>query len=1083
MEKQDKINLLLVEDNRDDVEIITHEIKKAGFDAEVFWTDQWDKVEKQIKKEAPDILITDYRLENFTGDDVLSLVKKYKPEIPVIVVSAALPDDVALKVIQRGALDYISKNQLSKLGFAIYRALENIKYRKQINTLLKESIEIRKNQEILINQLPGAVISLMCDEILTMTYCSPQWKELTGYDPSQFLFNYSYSLIDIITEEDREFVKKRILQEKQAGKNIELRMRILDAHQKQRWLQMYGTYTLTEERQFRMDAFLQDITISIEQQNELHEKIVLLENLIKTPTEFAIFILKKSGPGWFDYYPQLYSPSLQNILDLNEEEIKDFSRWLAGIDKEEQERLMEKYVKPVNRGHFSHVFSYTTPSGKKRYISVQATALLDAENNPSNIYGIIKDVTQEYESSVQIKKNISLLRRMYHSAPMGFTFISLDGLIQDINNAKCSMLGYTKEELLNTSVFDLFSPGQNIPLQELEEKARQGKTITLHFIKLKKKNGNDLIVDLYLSPILDKDGNLTGTLSVSVDQTEKYREYLARDILAKVGESAVKSENLREFLEDIRKFISTALDTRNFFIAFYDEEEDTLELKISYDEKDAFEKVPAQGTLSKWVIQSGKPLLIKEKEIIQWIQEEKIKKVGTIPRCWLGVPLKDRNNKAYGILTLQSYSDEEKYTENDLMFLELLSSQISLFIENNIQKEQLKKREKELTEAQKKAEESDKLKSAFLANISHEVRTPMNAIIGFAQLIQDEATESETIQEFTRYIIRNSRILLNHIEDIIDISRIESGEFEISLAPVRLESIIHSLVSKFKDELAESGKDIVLKTRMDNPGLIFQTDEARLKQMLSCLIDNAIKFTQDGYVELSAEEIKKYNKRALRLCVKDTGIGIPPDKQQIIFERFVQAEDSHTRQFGGLGLGLSIVKKLADMLNAEIQLNSELHQGTEVIIDIPLVEVEEETKTVAEVQHASEVSEKKILIVEDIYSNYLYLYKVLKSNGYNTLWAMTGEEALKLARENEDINLVLLDINLPDKTGYEVLNELKTLNKNIPVIAQTAYAHTEDRVKVFEAGFDDYLAKPIKKDLLLKKLNQHLKPQLSNNQN
>ncbi len=512
-------------------------------------------------------------------------------------------------------------------------------------------------------------------------------------------------------------------------------------------------------------------------------------------------------------------------------------------------------------------------------------------------------------------------------------------------------------------------------------------------------------------------------------------------------------------------------------MAFYDEKTDKLRFSVQFDESDKYEEIDAAGTLSKEVILKNKAILLKSDGLKKLIDSGKIKQVGTMAKCWLGVPLSS-GKKAYGILVVQSYDSEDRYGREELKLLSYLAEQISLFIENKRSKEMAEERLNQLQGAKEKAEESDRLKSAFLSNMSHEIRTPMNAIVGFSQLLNDDDLEMDHVKEYAGLVHRNASLLLNLIEDIIDLSRIEAGEFEISHEECRISTIVDSLISKFSDIITEEGKDIILNHSFDDPDLIVVSDCVRLRQVLSILLDNAIKFTIKGSVELNIHREKnEEGTTQVHFNVIDTGIGIPDDKQEVIFERFRQVDDSHTRQFGGTGLGLSIARKITNLIKGRLWVDSETGVGSSFHLTIPGEEKIEISPVRVELP-TGEVDlkwpGKKVLIVEDIYSNYLFLEKALKNTDVNILWADNGEKAIEMAKQNTDISLVLLDLNLPGINGYEVISELKEMYDQLPVIAQTAYASTEDRVKVFENGFDDYISKPIKKDMLMKKINRFI---------
>lgn len=375
----------------------------------------------------------------------------------------------------------------------------------------------------------------------------------------------------------------------------------------------------------------------------------------------------------------------------------------------------------------------------------------------------------------------------------------------------------------------------------------------------------------------------------------------------------------------------------------------------------------------------------------------------------------------------------------------------------------------ELELARKKAEESDRLKTAFLANMSHEIRTPMNAIIGFSNLLSDKNMIDKTGQEYLKYIKNSGEHLLKLIEDIIDLSRIESGELKIHYAPCSINQMLIELQSWFRQMIADKEKSIELTIYFGVPDENFSivTDPFRLKQVLVNLISNAVKFTKNGYIEIGYDVFGDY----LQFYVKDTGIGIPENKKDKIFERFNQAESIGN---GGTGLGLTITKNIIQLLKGRIWVMSELGRGSVFYFTIPYepvitnISVEEYYKI-----EGLSLFGKKILIVEDNDLNFILFEKILMHSGVKMLRAHNGKEAIAMSAKRVD--LVLMDMHLPGISGYEATKIIKSRTPNVIVIAQTADVMSDSITRCFEAGCDDYISKPIDREVLHGKLGKWLK--------
>ncbi len=384
--------------------------------------------------------------------------------------------------------------------------------------------------------------------------------------------------------------------------------------------------------------------------------------------------------------------------------------------------------------------------------------------------------------------------------------------------------------------------------------------------------------------------------------------------------------------------------------------------------------------------------------------------------------------------------------------------------------EHIQKINQELTTAKNKAEEADKLKSAFLANMSHEIRTPLNAILGFAGFLKNPGLSHEKTVSFVDIIDSSGQQLLGIINDILDISKIEAGQISISIGPVNITTVLTELYQQFEKQAEQKGIRIRLNHDLQHRNIEIATDEIRLRQIITNLLSNAVKFTHEGYVELGSEIIDDY----FEIYVKDSGIGISETDRQVIFEPFRQVENNNSRMYGGNGLGLSISKALVEKLGGTISVDSEPGSGSTFRFTIPL-NIKKQVKK-SNINEASEAHWDKhiILIAEDECYNYLFLKELLSPTGVKLLHARDGKEAVELVRKNPQISLVLMDLKMPVMDGYTATRIIKELKPRMPVIAQTAYAMSEDKEKTADAGFDNFIAKPIVQDNFIKVLADYI---------
>lgn len=377
-----------------------------------------------------------------------------------------------------------------------------------------------------------------------------------------------------------------------------------------------------------------------------------------------------------------------------------------------------------------------------------------------------------------------------------------------------------------------------------------------------------------------------------------------------------------------------------------------------------------------------------------------------------------------------------------------------------------KQMEEDLLKAKLRAEESDKLKSAFLANMSHEIRTPMNAIVGLSGLIGDNDLPVSERKNFSEIIKENSNVLLQLIDDIVDISKIEAGQIMIRPTNSNIISLLEDLYETFRIQVKDKDVKLVLKIP-EREKIWTLTDPQRLRQIITNLIGNALKFTSEGKIEFGCRLINDGN---ILFFVTDTGIGIPKDKLKVVFDRFRQVDDTGTGNHRGAGLGLSISKSLAELLGGSIWAESEVGTGSTFFFTIPYQPVE--------LTHKKEdykpdfvtyprLSGKIILVVEDLEVNFKLIEAMLKKTGAQIMWAKTGREARRIFNANRNLSLVLLDLNIPDTHGYEILLEFKEARSDLPVIIQTAYAMNNEKERCTLAGCDNYITKPIRMEQLL----------------
>lgn len=417
----------------------------------------------------------------------------------------------------------------------------------------------------------------------------------------------------------------------------------------------------------------------------------------------------------------------------------------------------------------------------------------------------------------------------------------------------------------------------------------------------------------------------------------------------------------------------------------------------------------------------------------------------------------------------------------------IFRSKVKVFIDLENQKNLLR-------QAKDAAENANRLKSAFLANMSHEIRTPLGALMGFAELLDDEKLPFTERQKYSRIIKQNGESLTNLIDDILDLSKVEAGHFDISSEEINIVKVTEDIISLLGKSAEQKGLKINLSILNAIPEIIV-SDEKRIRQVLTNVIGNAIKFTELGKVDVVlSSEVKSDHVSKLIFKVVDTGIGIEPEKIRKLFKPFTQADNSVTRKFGGTGLGLALSKKLAQLLGGDLVLEkSEPENGSIFIITFLALHkksfvseglsanlihskkpefkaaVELETKQSKATIEELVLHGKKVLVVEDSKDNQTLMDIILRRRGAIPDFANNGNEGFdKALKLNYDI--VLMDIQMPVQDGYETVRKLREKNYRTPIIALTAHAMSNEKEKCLQAGCDDFLSKPISQTQLINKI-------------
>jgi PAS domain S-box-containing protein len=679
---------------------------------------------------------------------------------------------------------------------------------------------------------------------------------------------------------------------------------------------------------------------------------------------------------------------------------------------------------------------------------------------------VVKDVTQQKKSARLIQENEQQLLLHINQTPLGIVEWDLNFNVKRWNPAAERIFGYSKKEALGKHVKFILPPATYKKIKSVWERILISNSGIRNINENINKSGETILCEWFNTPLINKDNKIVAVASWVQDITERIRTERIKKVLYNISNAVNTTDNLYKLVGFIQTELSNIIDTTNFYIALYNENNDTFTLPFFIDEKDKFTEIPAGKTLTKYVVKTKKTILANARLMNELEQQGEIEAVGADSKIWLGVPLK-MEGKVTGVLAVQSYTNEKAFNSSDVQMIEFVSDQISISINR-------KKTEEELVNALKKAEESDKLKTAFLQNMSHEIRTPMSGILGFTALLKKSDKISNKQLEYLQIIEKSGERMLNTINDLMNISKVEAGQMNVENSEINVNELIDYIYTFFYPEAQQKGLEISCEKNLSNSDSAIISDKEKLYAILTNLVKNAIKYTEKGSVKFGYVAKGNY----LEFFVKDSGIGISKHEQKTVFDRFVQVHHNLSSRYEGTGLGLSITKAYVEMLGGEIRVESKSGEGSEFYFNIPIkkgkeVAINTEPKPEGKTQKADEKQQLKILIAEDDETIRKYLSIVIRKISTEILFAKNGLETVKISKSNPDIDLILMDIKMPKMDGYEATKKIREFNKDVVIIAQTAFSFESEQKKVAAAGCNDYISKPINRNVLIKIIGKY----------
>ncbi len=975
----------------------------------------------------------------------------------------------------------------------------------------KNGLTLQNNKElsILLSNLPGMVYWCINAPQWTMKYVSRGCLDLTGYQPDDLINNNKISYENIIHTDDRDMVWKNIQESIQLKTHFEIEYRIITKNKQIKWVWEKGIGVINKFGDIdHLEGFITDITERKKSEDTIQEQREYLQ---------SIFKVSPVGIGTVSKRNLLFvNDRVCEMTGYSKEELIGKNAIILYPSKKEYERVgKEKYSDIKKHGTGSIKTKWKKKNGTIIDILLSSTPI-DIKKPTKNVTFTALDITQQQKTEAEQKKQLKHLQlinetvipasRMespneicefigksihqlvpdsyivitwYDNASDAIKIYSYTGFkglyrrIIDILGSDPRKMAFKIEDMYEEK--DLFISGklESIELYDLLQ-GKINRNIVNSFKKLLNidhvftvgfaldkqprggitifmKRGHDLknksiieTIASHVSLILHRE-QANNALKISEEQFRMLYETMAQGVVYQDKDGNILSAN------------SAATEILGLTI-------DQLQGRTSMDKQwkaineDGLE-LPGEKHPAMVALKTGK----KIENFIQGIYNPKKKDY-----VWIIVnstPLfKENNKKPYQVYSTFLNITERKKAEDLLIGLnKKLANQNE---EYELLNEELRQTNEELKSAKEKAEESNTLKSAFLANISHEIRTPMNGIMGFAELLRNPALTGDKQTEFVNVIKQSGNRMLNIINDLIDISKIEAGQVDIQLEKTNVNTIIHELFTFFKPETEDKGLQLSIKTACTDEKSIIQTDKTKFNQVLINLLKNAIKYTHSGSITFGYNKVKG----ELIFFVTDTGIGISHELKDKIFDRFRQAELTIASKYEGAGLGLSISKAYIEMLGGKIWLESKKDKGSSFYFTLPYNPPAKKKlkKTEPSSLNLDTIpAGLKILVAEDDDTSFILIEEILLNKDVTIKQANNGREAIKIVKEDPGIDIVLMDIKMPVLDGYNATKEIKKIRPDLPVIAQTSFASKEDREKAFNAGCNEYISKPIKYDQLL----------------
>ncbi len=1094
-----ELKILLLEDNASDVKLLDRALSKNFSRYSLKVIETREEYLTELEKDY-DIVISDYALPAFDGMEALKIRNRQRPFLPFIVTTGSTNEPTAVQCMKEGADDYIIKEHITRIGEAIKRAiaLKKAERDKQtafrtvqhLNRILKAIRNI--NQLITRVQDENELIQQACDMFTAEQSYRAAWISLSdekgrpgksnafsGFSEKDFRPMIRFlekgnspvcfqmagkSKIPVHIRHDEQILKecpigKLFVSSSALCRALEYQNKKLgfitvsvpddvemNAEEKELFREVtddlaYALFNIQVEKENREAALRQKVLFDI-----AHAAVV--EDELEAFLSKVFAIIKKvvnfhhGYVALHDVKRHVYTFPIQyNTVSFGDKELPDTRKGMIDYVRRKRKLILitaSQLQKMIGKGEIEQIGPVTavwmgTPLiSKSRFIGVMAFMNRD---DPAAFSQKDRDLLnflsnqlalfiERKEAVVQLKASNERYKNLMVQASDAIILCNREGDVVEVNRKTSESLGYTQEELLQMKAFDLV-PSALAKVQKVQywDHFSLGDTVEFETVFLR-KDRTEFPVEITSGIVRIGDEELV--LSI------------ARDI------------SVRKKSEERIRQLTLGVEQSPASIVITD-----LEGRIQYVNK----KFTEVSGYSGEEVLGQNPRILKSGKMPDRLYKELWAAISS-GKEWRGEMINRRKDQKlyWELVSISPVKDNEGKITHYIAVKEDITAR--------------KEMEAELRKAKQKAEESNRLKSEFLANMSHEIRTPMNGIIGFASLLEDDELAPETRHSYVQIIQNSTRQLLRIIDEILEVSKLQTHQVEKVVREVNVNEMLLGCFSEL-DQLAKS-KNIALylKKGLPDEAALIRVDQGKLHKILHNLLENALKFTQEGFVELGYA----LKGEVLEFYVKDTGIGISPEAQELIFETFSQEDKGLSRISEGLGLGLSIVKGNVDLLGGSIRVTSEKGKGSVFFVEIPYDPVHAESRLLM----AKPVKEKEtldVLVVEDEEVNYQYLEILLKkySRDIRVWHAVSGREAVDFCLHHPEVKLVLMDLKLPGMDGLEATRQIKARHPERVVIAQTAYTALENQEEAKKAGCNAFLRKPTRKADLFGVLDKYLR--------